>query len=139
MTNKEAIRILDNLKPTKRYDENDAYYIGQALTMAIQALEQKPCGDCISRKQAYESAVCIFESNSVMKAFCMMQMINELPSVTPKEKVGHWILIEKELSRYKCSECGEIIRVYDTQTLKDYPYSHCGARMGNAEETTTWD
>ena len=31
MTSKEAINILKHLKPQKHYDENDAYYIGQAL------------------------------------------------------------------------------------------------------------
>ena len=37
--------------------------------------------DCISREQAIKSAKCIIESNSVMKAFCILRMLNELPSV----------------------------------------------------------
>ena len=45
--------------------------------------------DCISREQAIKSAKYIIESNSVMKAFCILRMLNELPSVTPTERIGH--------------------------------------------------
>ena len=44
--------------------------------------------DCISREQAIKSAKCIIESNSVMKAFCILRMLKELPSVTA-ERTGH--------------------------------------------------
>lgn len=52
---------------------------------------------------------------------------------------GEWILIDDvddpldRLNRYKCSECGRIIRIYDHQTLSDYPYCHCGADMRGAK------
>lgn len=53
---------------------------------------------------------------------------------------GKWICIDDpddpddQLNRYKCSECGRIIRIYDWQTFADYPYCHCGADMrGGAE------
>ena len=45
MTNEEAIKILKNA--IKKPNTEDGY-IGQALNMAIQALEQS-CDDCISR------------------------------------------------------------------------------------------
>ena len=38
--------------------------------------------DCISREQAIKSAECIIKSNSVMKAFCILRMLRELPSVS---------------------------------------------------------
>ena len=38
--------------------------------------------DCINRQQAIKSAECIIESNSVMKAFCILRMLRELPSVS---------------------------------------------------------
>jgi len=59
-------------------------------------------------------------------------------------KTGHWILIDKESSRYKCSECGEVIRLYKKseisklekdETLSDYPFSHCGAKMIEPQES----
>jgi rubrerythrin len=44
MTNQEAIRILDGLKPNTAIAQGNetAYDIGQALSMAIKALEQEP-------------------------------------------------------------------------------------------------
>ena len=59
-----------------------------------------------------------------------MNELYSMPSVHVKTKIGHWIMIDEELQRYKCSECGEIIRVYDNETLKEnYRFSHCGAKM----------
>ena len=68
--------------------------------------------DCISREQAYESAKCIFESNSEAKAFCMMKMLKELPSIYPKsdKPSGKWIRnapdYDMQNTQYICSECG---------------------------------
>lgn len=45
MTREEAIHILDNLKPTNTKSSFDAYVVGKAITMAIEALEQEPCDD----------------------------------------------------------------------------------------------
>lgn len=61
-----------------------------------------------------------------------------------EKKTGHWIAIDEELSRYKCSECGEVIRLYKKseisklekdETLSDYPFSHCGCRMVEPQES----
>ena len=30
---------------------------------------------------------------------------------------------------YRCSECGRIIDLEHAETLNDYPYCHCGAKM----------
>lgn len=38
MTREEAIYILDNLKPTNTKSSFDAYVVGKAITMAINAL-----------------------------------------------------------------------------------------------------
>ena len=42
MTREEAIHILANLKPTNTKSSFDAYVVGKAITMAIEALEQEP-------------------------------------------------------------------------------------------------
>lgn len=46
----EAIHILANLKPTNTKSSFDAYVVGKAITMAIEALEQEPskqeCKNC---------------------------------------------------------------------------------------------
>lgn len=56
---------------------------------------------------------------------------------------GNWILVDDvddpldQLHRYKCSECGRIIRVYNWPTFSDYPFCHCGADMrGNVKNET---
>lgn len=55
---------------------------------------------------------------------------------------GKWVLIDKELSRYQCPKCGEIIRLYKKneisyldrdETINDYPFSHCGLDMRGGE------
>ena len=59
MTREEAIHIIDNLKPTNTKSSFDAYVIGKAITMAIQALEQEPKTGHWSRKtkvDAYDIA-----------------------------------------------------------------------------------
>ena len=68
----------------------------------------------------------------------MALSVKNVPPITPQPKTGHWIMIDQELQRYKCSECGEVIILYKKseipklekdETLSDYPFSHCGARM----------
>ena len=45
----------------------------------------------------------------------------------PKEKVGHWIIIDDcEKFIAKCSVCG---RIEDSRRVHKYRYCHCGARM----------
>ena len=48
MTNEEAMKILKGA--IKKPNTKDGY-LGQALGMAIRALEQQPCEDCISREE----------------------------------------------------------------------------------------
>lgn len=71
------------------------------------------------------------------------QEIKDLPPVTPKPKMGHWILNDNQgvqaVGRltYHCSECGrEIISKYHGKIslLKEYPYCHCGAKMQEVED-----
>lgn len=42
MTNKEAIRILSNIKP---YNDSNAYEIGEAISKAIEALKFTDCDE----------------------------------------------------------------------------------------------
>ena len=59
MTMEEAISVLHKLKPTiRRVDGKSTTHILEtiALNMAIKALEQEPCEDCISRADAFRVA-----------------------------------------------------------------------------------
>lgn len=51
-------------------------------------------------------------------------------------KTGKWIRLKGYDDRdnfYTCSECGRAINVICGETLDDYPYCHCGAKMEAGE------
>ena len=81
MTREEAIKRLKVLTDYE-YDEDL-----EALNMAIEALEQQPCEDCISRQAVHEMLENI-PINKSDKWFNWLQKaclrLAELPSVTPK-------------------------------------------------------
>ena len=81
MTREDALNMLhgmkaDNLNLADAYTK-DKY---EALDMAIKALEQQLCDDCISRQAVLD----IIDSD--WKYEGMEQYINELPPVTPQPK-----------------------------------------------------
>lgn len=140
MTREEAIHILDNLKPTNTKSSFDAYVVGKAITMAIKALKQEPCGDAISR-QAVKDWFCTNycsehnECEHFEKGDCnAMIELFAIPPVNPQEpKTGHWIkddITERSKSAYKhkCDRCGAYHRA-----MYDYCPS-CGARMAESED-----
>ena len=70
----------------------------------------------------------------------LRKRINSLSSVTPAEKVGHWITqwnLAHQKEYYYCSECREEYS-YDGETgikMNDYKYCpNCGARMTESED-----
>ena len=104
----------------------------------LEALEQEPCEDAISRQAVLNEIPVLWNSNGD-KDYCMESLrdfVAELPSVIPQPKTGHWILkrtfptkiYDEYLNEYKCSECYREIRCTESQ-LVNYPYCHCGARM----------
>lgn len=135
--NEEAIK---NLKKLKSF-HNGSY--GTAIDTAIKALEQtelnpsynsvkselKPSEDCISR--AYIEPIieeleniCVNGDEYILS---LLSDIKNAPSVTPKTKIGHWIIIDDcEYFIAECSECG---RIEDSRMISEYPYCHCGAKM----------
>ena len=115
----------------------------EALDMAIKALEQQPCEDCISRAEVLDiinfEDEWLFDANShnadTKIAFSTIKSkISEMPSVTPKPKMGKWIQTKDECEginfynfSFECSECG-----------REYSFKHkycpnCGTRMESEE------
>ena len=94
MTREEAKGILegDNLNRSSKQEK-------EALNMAIEALEQEPCEDCISRAEALKL---VQNKNGYV---CPTDFLT-LPSVQPVRKKGNWIS-NGDMSH--CSECGQII------------------------------
>ena len=72
--------------------------------------------------------------------------VNDLPSVNPQPKTGHWIgkkLVNDNWIDYvaplddegystdecRCSECGDTLAASDEYSCRGYYCPHCGARM----------
>lgn len=57
------------------------------------------------------------------------KIVEEMPPVTPKQKMGHWVKISPA-PIYECSECGQDVLTSD---IDAYRYCHgCGAKMGES-------
>lgn len=132
MTNEEASFILANIDRRVCDDE-----LNDALDVAIKALEQQSCEDCISR-EAVKDMLDARGIKAVMTFDHFKELLDKLPSVTPQPKIGHWI--EKDGfdgdTYYDCSECGESFCLIDgTPTDNLYNYCpNCGAKMTESEE-----
>lgn len=94
------------------------------------------CDDCtvikkLSKKYYVEDAYGYTDENIVNKVNEIIDVINELSSITPPSKIGHWIIVD-DCERFiaKCSECG---RIEDSRMINKYPYCHCGAKMLQAD------
>lgn len=102
MTREEAIAdIRDNIKPVVG---------GKSLDMAIEALEQAPCTDAISREKALQIIRAWFDREATPSD--LKNEIEQLPPVTPAEKVGRWKRISTDKYSehakywYRCDRCG---------------------------------
>lgn len=68
----------------------------------------------------------------------ILYVLNSLPSVTPKPKMGHWMLQpsnkdqgERDFIWWKCSECGQVIFSESERDRREFHAycSRCGAKM----------
>ena len=92
MTREKREKAIDKLKVDIEYWEN-ASVSAEHLYMAIKALEQDPCEDCVSRKAVRDT---IFEECTgnkldidFAKVLMLQRAIKALPPVTPTRK--EWI------------------------------------------------
>lgn len=117
MTKAEAKEILkymkSNLNDSQMFARHD-----EALDLAIKALEQQPCEDCISRERLLAR---IDEERKHLLDLKMdgaehiivhhaRRIIEDMPSVTPQPKRGKWIphIVNdkyESIDRDVCSEC----------------------------------
>lgn len=137
MTNEEASFILANIDRRVCDDE-----LSDALDVAIKALEAQPAEDCISREQAKDAMYALCDETETLEdnpwrenphIDAIIDEIDNLPSVTPKAKVGHWIDIQyfkadDTYYRPKCPFCGIEPKEYSNYCPE------CGARMEEVEE-----
>ena len=132
---------------------SDSEYIA-AYGMAIEALSTSEipnkCEDAISR-QAVMDAFNLSEKTrkyggdhsgyDTMMLYEIQDVIEDLPSVTPKQKMGRWIRKNKhnkddfqefDYWDVRCSECGARKRIGWTN-VRHCP--NCGAKMEESEDT----
>ena len=105
MTNKEAIEELKTryLTMSQCLDKEELHKANKAIDMAIQALEQEPCEDAISREVTKNALM-----NRINES--IVDCINAIPPVSVAEKVGKWKKIESGDKAFPesivCSRCG---------------------------------
>lgn len=117
MTREEALikvrGYLTNLLPTEDYDEVEEIML---------ALEQQPCGDCISRQEAIRVA----EQGQIQGYVWQFKKLCALPPVEPERKTGKWIMSHDKTAKLygECSNCGMRNYAGCTNYCPD-----CGAKM----------
>jgi hypothetical protein len=128
MTNEKASIIVGNLP----INGDECYSISeyqQAKAMAIKALEQQACEDCISR-QAVLDQIYLWRKDEFLRVTnpfdYLNKRINSLSLVTPPPKIGRWAILKDEYGDIVdavCSCCDE----HGNHEWTFCP--HCGARM----------
>lgn len=132
MTNSEAKEIIikerDSLKANPMIKVEDCLY--EALDLAIKALEQQPCEDCISREAVLE----ILEKEE-FKGDAIYEIEKKLPSVTPTRPTGKWIVCDVVkfgdfvgTEKYECSKCHHRVGAFKSNFCPN-----CGAKMNGVE------
>ena len=113
MTKEEAIMVLKNEQPhcgkKALFPEEKKY---EAYDVAIKALEQEPCEDCVRRQAVLDYLEKMpSELTSDGRRMVRRRMLEEyisdtLPSVTPQPKNGMWIEHFDESGKwYECDQC----------------------------------
>ena len=110
MTKEQKIEMLINLKNSNGAFTGYTNGFYELIDELIELLKQEPCEDAISRTdlirklQAWDT-----KANGIPNY--AWSVINELPSVRPKENIGqenigHWIQsVVRGTESYICSEC----------------------------------
>lgn len=131
MTRGEAIFVLEHI-------EAHGSLVIKAREMAIEALKQEPCEDAISRQAAIETIDGWLKCNDynnaerhIMRA--VQSVLYDLPSVTPKQRTGHWEwrsypTTDPKQGDFFCTACGGLGKAF-------YEYCpNCGAKMESEEQ-----
>ena len=91
--------------------------------------------DTISRQaaiDAIEKAMCedgFRSSTGLIHKTTAYEVIRHLPSAQPERKRGHWIEVDDDLIRGKCSVCGWEAHLYEDDVVGMDFCPNCGADM----------
>ena len=121
MTREEALNdwlpiIRQMVKGTEVYTE--------ALDMAIEALEQEPCADMVSRDAMWDVLQKLYGTEGEL-----VEELMSLPPVLPMPKIGKW---EYDGDQIICSQCKTVFSFMSLRTATNY-CSVCGSYNGGSE------
>lgn len=117
MTKEEAKEVFLNRGFVNGFFDGDKWR--ESIVVISKWLEQDPCEDCISRQAVLEIFGYVMdywrehaidvEPHEIKDALIEQyeftaKELSKLPPVTPKPKIGHWIV--NEWGNISCSECG---------------------------------
>ena len=125
----EAIKLLTQYID---YDAEtpDYYEMEKACKVALKALKQKPCEDCISRQAVMDIA-----EGYTMINKCIVDKVKKLPSIQPKPKTGHWIdIMVGDMPAQACDQCNTFYPLAYTGGGHNY-CPNCGAKMVEPQES----
>ena len=88
---------------------------------------QKPCEDAVSRQVIKER---LSKYGFHAPDMTITEFIEDIPSVTPKIKTGHWITKPHIYGVTFCSKCGFELKINDTKFCPN-----CGAKMVEPQES----
>jgi len=151
MTKEEAIELVKSafdVWEDKYSVGNDMNREHKARDMAIKALEQEPCEDCISRHAVLETIDNRIEQlkrdvNEINKSYshlsfaegihdgyCRLKCdLRILSSVTPQPKTGHWIdIMVGDMPAQACDKCNTFYPLAYTGGGHKY-CPNCGSKM----------
>lgn len=124
MNREEAIQ---RLKTTDACDSE----LCEALEMAIKALEQEPCGDCISREETLKALMDEWTEYDSELIGWLFEKIDKLPSVTAQPKVGRWIVLKDEYD----DVCEAVCSCCDKNGNHKWAFCpNCGVKMSEVKE-----
>ena len=136
MTGKEAIKMIEYIRHTGN-GESEYKNCAQAvaLDVAIKALEQEQCEDCVSRKSLLDKLDPLYKEkiktapDNMAEGFVQVEkLIKQEPPVTPARNKGKWIN-----GNPICPCCGEDkFKDLDADIWADWQPKYCpncGAEM----------
>lgn len=128
ITKFERIKEIMSITPNgyKHYEEH------KMVLQLIEALEQQPSEDAVSREAVIDTS--LNSKSSFKNDFAcgfFIDKIRDLPPVTPKQKTGRWYIGGFHNDFLICPECG-----FDyTKVTRCYNYCPaCGRRMVEPQE-----
>ena len=144
MTRKEALERIKIILEECIEDEDAVSYVtsydADALDMAIKALKQEPCEDCISRQAAIDALRTCYDTETVtytngneyIDYDQALDLLNSLPSAQPERMRGTWI--DYVNSHCECSVCHTEWSYFQNETECFEFCPHCGADMRGEQD-----